>query len=95
MIKCLPSLYAVDLSWNLSITDETIQLLFTVCSNIQCVKIAGLKRITSKAFLPLISQRERWNKIRQTIFKRLQLQLGANCRKRLKDLSKYEVSTTL
>ena len=93
MCKSLPYLRKLDMSWNSSLTDEALFSLFHSCPLLIDVKVAGLKRITAKPFLPIISELSRWRIVRERIRNRLQMQMGNINRGRLiKDFTEYEVN---
>lgn len=90
----MPSLHklvSIDLSWSSLLSDHTVSLILGNCNTLQTATLTGLKRITSKPFIPIINNYNDWFETRREISERLQLQLGADCKKRLKDLSRYEV----
>ena len=99
MVKSLPRLRLIDLSWNSSLTDESILGLFNSCPCLHEVTIAGLKRITSKPFLPIISGLAKWRRRREEIRIRVAIQMGVISRPqmgvisrpRMRDTTEYEV----
>nr|XP_006813346.1 PREDICTED: uncharacterized protein LOC102802577 [Saccoglossus kowalevskii] len=62
MAKSLSWLVFVDISWNSNLTDASISALFSSCSNLLDVNLAGLKCITSKPFLPIIADLNKWRR---------------------------------
>lgn len=91
MVKSMPHLRTVDFSWNSSLVDDSISTLFLSCPCLREVTIAGLKRITSKPFLPIISDYGIWRRRRESICSKLQRKFGGSTRSRQKDISDYEI----
>lgn len=60
MLKGLPNLRCVDLSWSACITDSTVEVMLNVCPQLRLVAIVGLKLITTKALLPIIPRYNEW-----------------------------------
>jgi len=71
LICKLPYLKRIDLSWNCSLTDESITLMCCSCPMLRELIISGLKRITSKPFLPIVAGWGEWRKRREEIKTRL------------------------
>ena len=67
----LRNLTIVDLSWNFSITDETVSALLMSCGMLSEIALSGLKRITSQPLMPIISGLAEWRKRREIIRSRL------------------------
>ena len=93
MVRNLPHLRRVDLSWNSSLTDDAITVLCRSCPGLREVTISGLKRITSKPFLPIITDVETWRERRDVIKARLRQSVAAtDFVTRERDISRLEVS---
>ncbi|XP_065071249.1 uncharacterized protein LOC135695947, partial [Rhopilema esculentum] len=71
MVRSLRNLTFVDLSWNCMLTDDTISTLLGSCPMLNEAVLAGLKRITSKPFLPIISDRTEWRSCLKAIRSRI------------------------
>ncbi|XP_041356528.1 uncharacterized protein LOC121373819 [Gigantopelta aegis] len=62
LVSHLPLLQVIDISWNFDLTDPSIVSLFLCCPLLRVAKLSGLKRLTSDAFTPIISDYSRWRK---------------------------------
>ncbi|XP_066270079.1 uncharacterized protein [Branchiostoma lanceolatum] len=62
MAENLGLLEELDVSWNLDLTDSSISRVLVCCPRLRDARLAGLKRITSKPFLPIISDLARWRR---------------------------------
>ncbi|CAH1251675.1 FBXL20 [Branchiostoma lanceolatum] len=62
MAENLGLLEELDVSWNLDLTDLSISRVLVCCPRLRDARLAGLKRITSKPFLPIISDLARWRR---------------------------------
>ncbi|XP_078666494.1 uncharacterized protein LOC144908619 [Branchiostoma floridae x Branchiostoma belcheri] len=62
MVETLGLLEELDVSWNLGLTDVSICRVLVCCPRLRDARLAGLKRITSKPFLPIISDLARWRR---------------------------------
>ncbi|XP_019622327.1 PREDICTED: LOW QUALITY PROTEIN: uncharacterized protein LOC109468526 [Branchiostoma belcheri] len=62
MVESLGLLEELDVSWNLGLTDVSICRVLVCCPRLRDARLAGLKRITSKPFLPIISDLARWRR---------------------------------
>ncbi|XP_035669018.1 uncharacterized protein LOC118411092 [Branchiostoma floridae] len=62
MVENLGLLEELDVSWNLDLTDLSISRVLVCCPRLRDARLAGLKRITSKPFLPIISDLARWRR---------------------------------
>eukprot|EP00112_Aurelia_sp_Birch-Aquarium-sp1_P022087 Seg611.7 transcript_id=Seg611.7/GoldUCD/mRNA.D3Y31 product="SCF E3 ubiquitin ligase complex F-box protein grrA" protein_id=Seg611.7/GoldUCD/D3Y31 len=71
LLQNLKQLKYIDLSWNSMLTDETMSVLMVSCSMLREAILAGLKRITSKAFVPIIAGLNAWRDRRSAIRFRL------------------------
>lgn len=90
LVKALSNLRIIDLSWNSSLTDDSLVKLFHSCQFIQEVTVAGLKRISSKPFLSIISGLVKWQQVRSVIKHRLHLKYFTSSG-RLKHMTDLEV----
>ena len=94
LVKTLSNLRIIDLSWNSSLTDDSLVNLFHSCQFIQEVTVAGLKRISSKPFLSIISGLVKWQQVRSVIKHRLHLKYFTSSG-RLKHVTDLEVKFCL
>eukprot|EP00794_Sanderia_malayensis_P005243 gene5243-5907_t len=67
----MKQLVYIDLSWNCMLTDETVSKLFICCPLLREAVLSGLKRISTKPFLPIISGLVEWRAKREIIAYRL------------------------
>lgn len=67
LVQKLKDLTYIDLSWNCLLTDQTLSALLVSCVMLSEAVLAGLKRITSKPFLSMISGISEWNITRESI----------------------------
>jgi len=90
LVQSLKNLTFIDLSWNCLLTDETLSALMISCVMLRETVLAGLKRISSKPFLPIISGLSEWKAKRESIRRRLQKRSEINTR----DIGAQEVLDT-
>ena len=90
MLWNLCSLEHVDLSWNSFLTDETVTSLLLHCPRLKTALLAGLKRITSRPFLLIVSGLAKWQRRRETIRTKLEKEFSVTGKSR--DLSAKEVN---
>lgn len=70
MATNLPNLTFIDVSWNLAITSVGISALMLNCCKLHEANLSGLKALTSKPFLPIISDLRVWRSKQEVMLRR-------------------------
>ncbi|XP_064645007.1 uncharacterized protein LOC135498609 [Lineus longissimus] len=52
----------LDISWNQALTDDSVDAILTNCPLMDSLCLVGLKRLTSKPFLPIIANFNQWQR---------------------------------
>ncbi|XP_033624603.1 uncharacterized protein LOC117288031 [Asterias rubens] len=67
MMPSLRLMKKLDMSWNSELTDVAVSCVMSCCPLMVELFLMGLKRITEKPFMPLISELSRWQRCKKLI----------------------------
>ena len=90
-LSSLQNLTFLDLAWNSMVCDDTLIMMLSNMPLLDRLNLEGLKYISSKPFLPIISKHENWYEMKNRITKRLRSNscIDQNLSKR--DIIKHQV----